>query len=210
MIRLLVIDDHPIVIDGLRQVFQETDDIQMVAEALSGVDAKDCLSTQEIDVIILDISLPDTNGMDLCKYIHAHYPHIAIIGLTTYEETSFISRLLRNGAKGYLFKNSPKEQLIEAVRTVATGDAYMSQAVNEKLIAKALNKRPQGGFIPKLTRREKEVLELIVEELTTQEIADKLSLSVSTVETHRMHLTSKLGARNTAGLVKNALLYGLI
>ncbi|MEM7375413.1 MAG: response regulator transcription factor [Bacteroidota bacterium] len=210
MIRLLVVDDHPIVIDGIRQVFQETEDILMMGEALSAREALAFLENHPIDVIILDISLPDMNGMKLCKKILSLFPHIHIIGLTTYEETSFISRMIKNGAKGYLFKNSPKEELIQAVRTVAAGASYLTKAVNEKLIAKALNKRELGRFIPKLTRREAEVLELIVEELTTQEIADRLCLSNSTIETHRMHLTAKLGARNTAGLVKNAMMYGLI
>lgn len=182
----------------------------MEGEALSAREALLFLEEHTVDVIILDISLPDGNGMQLCKKILSRYPDIRIIGLTTYEETSFISRMIKNGAKGYLFKNSPKEELIEAVRTVAAGGTYLTKAVNDKLIAKALNKRDRGSFIPKLTRRETEVLELIVEELTTQEIADRLSLSNSTVETHRMHLIAKLGARNTAGLVKNAMMYGLI
>ncbi len=119
--------------------------------------------------------------------------------------------MLRNGADGYLFKSTSESELLQAIRTVHQGQQYLSADVNQRMIAKAIQKSSgERNFIPKLTRREHQVLELISEENTTQEIADKLFLSASTIETHRMNLCSKLDARNTAGLIKKAIKFGLI
>lgn len=210
MIQLLIVDDHPIVIDGIRTMLQEATDMQLAGAAQTASEALAWLQKNEVDVIILDISLPDMDGMDLCQKILQQKPGVKIIGLTTYEEVSFITRMLRNGAKGYLFKSSVQEEMLEAIRTVYEGETYLSQSVNQKLIAKAMYGSSQSTtFIPKLTRREKEVLDCIIDEMTTQEIADKLFLSPNTVETHRKHLISKLGVRNTAGLVSKAIKFGL-
>ena len=211
MIRLFIIDDHPIIINGLSMALSKYKDIQIAGTALSAADALDWLAEQEADVALLDIALPDMDGIDLCKKIHKRHPKLKIIGLTTYGQVSFITRMLQNGALGYLYKNTSEPELIEAIRKVYNGEKYLSREANEKLIAKATNSRPQrNSFIPKITRRELEVLELIVSENTTQEIAEKLFLSSSTVETHRMNLCAKLGARNTAGLVRNAMKLGLV
>lgn len=210
MIRVLLVDDHPVVIEGLQQMLQPVPDMAVVGSALSACAAKTWLAAKETDVVMLDISLPDQDGMELCSELLSLYPDLGIIGLTTYEEVSFISRMLRNGARGYLFKNAPEEEVLEAIRAVAAGETFLGRKVNERLIAKAMNQPEGKGFIPRLTRREQEVLELIVTELTTQEIAEQLSISVSTVETHRKHLIAKLGARNVVGMVKNAIKFGLV
>ncbi len=211
MIKLFIIDDHPIVIQGIQNAVKQEEDIEITGAALSASEAINWLESNEADIVILDIGLPDMDGIDLCKFLTKNFPGIKIIGLTTFGQVSFITSLLRNGAKGYLYKNTSERELIEAIRIVFDGDQYLSKEVNEKLIAKAartLSKRE--SFIPKLTRREKEILDLIMAENTTQEIANVLHLSVSTVETHRMNLCAKLGARNLAGLVKNAIKLGLV
>lgn len=211
MIRLLIIDDHPIIINGLQGALAKYIDIKTVGTALSAKEALNWLEKNEADVVLLDIALPDIDGIDLCKKLHKLYPKLRIIGLTTFGQVSFITRMLQNGASGYLYKNTSEKELEKAIRTVYKGEKYLSKEANEKLIAKATNTRsPKASFIPKLTRREQEVLELIVSECTTQEIADKLFLSASTVETHRMNLCAKLNARNTAGLVHNAMKLGLV
>ncbi|MEM7372120.1 MAG: response regulator transcription factor [Bacteroidota bacterium] len=211
MIRLLIVDDHPIVIDGIRQMLAQTEDISLVGAVCSAQEALDWVESHEADVIILDISLPDMDGMDLCKLMVDKRPQARIIGLTTYEEVSFVSHMLRNGAQGYLFKGAAQEEVITAIRAVAQGQRYLGETVNQKLLAKAMyGSSSPSTFIPKLTRREKEVLQGIMEELTTQEIADKLFITVSTVETHRKHLISKLGVRNMAGLVQQAIKFGLV
>ncbi len=210
MIRLLIVDDHPIVISGLQNALAEQDDIEIVGHVLNASETMLWLDKAETDVILLDIGLPDMDGIDLCKLIHKQFPTIKIIGLTTYGQVSFITSMLRNGAQGYLYKNTSEHELAQAIRTVYAGGQYLSAEVNDKLIAKATRSLPKNGqLIPKLTRREKEVLELILSESTNQEIANTLFLSISTVETHRMNLCAKLGARNTAGLVKNAIKLGL-
>ena len=211
MIRLFIVDDHPIVINGLQKALAGPEDIEVVGTAMTSAQALAWLESNTADVILLDINLPDMDGIDLCRLVTKTYPSSGIIGLTTFEHVSFVTGMIRSGAKGYLYKNTSEGELITAIRTVAAGERYLSQEANEKLIAKAANTRPSAAsFIPKLTRREKEVLELIYEENTNQEIADQLFLSVSTVETHRMNLCAKLDARNTAGLVKNAIKMGLI
>lgn len=210
-IRLFIVDDHPVVINGIQSAFQGHDQIQLVGSVLNGEEALHWLSEEDADVLLLDVNLPGKDGIELCRIIRKKYPELKIIGLTTFSEASFIAGMLRNGANGYLFKNASEEELTEAILTVHAGKRYLSDEVNEKLISKATQQSSaRGGFIPKLTRREKEVLELIVEECTTQEIADCLFLSVSTVETHRMNLIAKLNAKNVAGLVKNAIKFGLV
>ncbi len=211
MVRLLIVDDHPVVINGIMKAFQDHEEIELVGSVLNGDDALNWLEDQEADVVLLDVNLPGKDGIELCKIMRRQYPELKIIGLTTFSQASFIAGMLRNGANGYLFKNASEEELTEAILTVYQGKRYLSEEVNDKLISKATQQSVgRGSFIPKLTRREKEVLELIVEECTTQEIADRLFLSVSTVETHRMNLIAKLNAKNVAGLVKNAIKFGLV
>lgn len=210
MIRLLLVDDHQIVINGLKKAIATQPDIEVAGEALNATDAIAWLDENEADVAVLDLNLPDFDGIELCKKIRKKHPPLKVIGLTTYGQVSFITEMLRNGASGYLFKNTSEEEIVSAIRSVHSGQQYLSAEVNAKLIAKA-TKQPDNShrFIPKLTRREREVLELIISECTNQEIAERLFISVSTVETHRMNLCAKLGARNTAGLVKNAIKFGL-
>ena len=211
MIQLLIVDDHPIVIQGIENAITKESNIEVAGTALNAEQAIKWLTAHHADVILLDIALPDMDGIDLCKYIHKNFPAAKIIGLTTFGQVSFITSMLRNGAKGYLYKNTSEEELVNAIKTVHEGQQYLSREVNEKLIAKAARTLPKReSFIPKLTRREKEILDLIIAENTTQEIADLLHLSVSTIETHRMNLCAKLGARNMAGMVKNAIKLGLV
>lgn len=211
IIKVILVDDHKIVLNGIQETLLEARDIKVVATALSGAQLIANLELHpEANVVILDINLPDIDGMELCKKIKKTHPKIGVIGLTTFSQASFIAQMLRNGANGYLFKNTSEEELLQAIRAVHAGSQYLSQEVNRKLLMRAMSKKASDKtFIPKLTRRETEVLQLIIEEHTNQEIADKLYLSVSTVETHRMNLCSKLDARNTAGLVKKAIKFGL-
>ena len=210
-IRLVIIDDHQIVINGIKGVVNTTDDIELVGTGLNAEELLKFLESHNTDLILMDINLPGMDGIKLCKHVKNQYPEIKIIGLTTFSQASFIAEMLRNGADGYLFKNTSEEELLKALRTVHAGSQYLSNEVNQKLVQRAMSKsQSEKGFIPKLTRRENEVLQLIIEENTNQEIAEKLFLSTSTIETHRMNLCAKLDARNTAGLVKNAIKFGLV
>ncbi len=168
------------------------------------------LSKQQPNILLLDINLPDGNGIDFCKQLMGLYPKMRIIALSSFSEIAFVKRILGNGASGYLLKNTSKEELVDAFRTVSEGGQYLQRDIQKKLLQSSLGQRRTASFIPKLTRREKEVLTAISAELTTQEIADKLFICVKTVETHRMNLISKLGARNSVGLVRIALEKGLL
>ena len=210
-IKVFVVDDHMIVINGIVSALDGQIDIDFVGYALNADEAQTWLSQHEADVILLDIHIPGIDGMELCKILKKNYPQLRIVGLTSFTQVSFISEMLRNGADGYMFKSTSEHELIEAIRTVFRGEQYLSNEVSKRIVSKTISKSAgESNFIPKLTRRELQVLELISEEYTNQEIAKKLFLSVSTVETHRMNLSSKLDARNTAGMVKKAIKFGLI
>mgnify|MGYP001304179789 CR=1 FL=1 len=209
MITVAIVDDHPLVIQGLRTVLDASGKIQVIGAAQSGGELMQWLLTSQPEVLLLDIDLPDNDGIELCKMVLKDYPGIRILALTAYSQVSFIESMVKNGAKGYLFKNTSESELIAAIEALHAGKEYFSEAVYKKMLFK--DKFQRGApFVPKLTRREKEILELIFQEKTNQEIASELFISVSTVETHRTNLCSKLNARNTAGLVKNALKFGLL
>lgn len=208
-INVFIVDDHQVVLDGLSSILSRFEDVNLMGQAMNGLDALEFLGKNNVDVAIIDINLPGMDGVDLCKAIKTNHPDYKVLALTTFNEVSFITRIMKCGASGYLLKNTSGEELIEAIRKAHAGEQYLSKEVQATLISSSFGKKEES-FIPKLTRREKEVLKLIIDEMTTKEIAEKLFISVATVETHRLHLLNKLGARNTAGLVKTAIQKGLI
>ena len=165
------------------------------------------MKNAHVDVVLLDINLPDISGIDLCKKIHSEFPQIKIIGISTFSERSYISRMIENGASGYLIKSSSKEEIAEAIDTVLKDKMYLS--VSMEHIAKPLSILPPGS-LPALTKREKEILQLISEGLTNHQIAEKLFISPLTVDSHRKNLLTKLNANNTASLVRVAIENGII
>ena len=208
--KIAITDDHVMVLKGIESMLSETKEIVVVGTYETGKQTIENLKKDAPDVLLLDINLPDADGIELCKKILKEHPALKIIALTNFDEISFVKRILNNGASGYLLKNTQRIELLEALKTVLSGEQYLQKSIKNKILNKAIGKRESNLFMPKLTRREQEVLKAIAEELTTQEIAEKLFVSVKTVETHRMNLMSKLGARNSVGLIKNALEKGLI
>lgn len=208
-IKLFIVDDHQLVLDGISSMLSGSKEIELTGQAINAQDALLFLKSVEVDVAIIDINLPDMDGIDLCKEITSKYKNIKVMALTTFNEASFITRFMKNGASGYLLKNTSASDLIKAIITVNTGGQYLPAEVQSTLVSASIGS-DKKTFIPKLTRREKEVLTLIVDELTTKEIAEKLFISVATVETHRLHLLNKMEVRNTAGLVKIAIRKGLV
>jgi DNA-binding NarL/FixJ family response regulator len=150
------------------------------------------------------------DGIEVCKKLMDQNKDLRILTISSFKESGLVKSMIQAGASGYLLKNADKSVLIEAIRSVHGGEQFIQKELNEQLVAEALNKPVQSSYIPRLTRREKEVLQLIIDEFTTQEIADKLSISPKTVETHRLNLLLKLEAKNTAGLVKIALQKNLV
>ncbi len=209
MINIIITDDHVMVTKGLKSMLETIDNFNIINIFHTGQVLLDTLETTKPDILLLDINLPDISGLDLCKTINKQYPEIKIIALTNYNEISFVKNMMRNGAKGYLLKNTSQDELVKAIQIVYNGENYLPSSIKDKLLEDSFGVK-SNSFIPKLTRREKEVLEKIAEELTNQEIADTLFISIKTVESHRNNLLQKFEVRNTAGLIKEAYTKGLL
>lgn len=210
MIKVLIVDDHKVLADGLHLILHEEPEILPIGSAGTAKDALDAISKNEIDLILLDVNLPDMNGISLCKIILKNYPQKKVLAMSMYDKPSYIKQMFRAGAKGYILKNSGQENFIKAIKIVMAGEVYLSIAVT-KMLSKGGNYTTNNpGSIPELTKREQEILKLIADELTTGEIAEKIYLSLPTIETHRRNLLIKFGARNTAGLIRSAAELGLI
>jgi DNA-binding NarL/FixJ family response regulator len=210
MIKLIIADDHQMFIDGVKALLAAEPDISVVAEALNGAALLSLLKEVSADIILLDVNMPEMDGIEATRQIRLLYPEIRIIMLTMYNNEEFIFSLMNAGASGYMLKNTGRKELLEAIQTVYNGKLFYSKEVADTIL-QSIPKKPEQQKLEsaQLTEREKEVLKLIAQEFTTQEIADKLFISPNTVETHRKNLMSKLNARNIAGLVKFALQTGL-
>lgn len=203
-IQVFIVDDHYMVIEGIRTLLQGEMGIELVGHASNAASCLSFLQSRQPDVILMDISMPDISGVDLCKEVRAKYPSVFVIGLSTFNQFTFIDAMMENGASGYLLKNADKEEIIEAICTVAKGKTYLSDEAASTL------KHAAHEDSPVLTRRENEVLKLIADGQTNPEIAGKLFLSLSTVDTHRKSLMRKLNIKNTALLIRYAIEHKLI
>jgi DNA-binding NarL/FixJ family response regulator len=202
--KIFIVDDHYMVIEGIRSLLQNEKSIEWMGHAMNAGSCLAFLKQQLPDVILMDISMPDKSGIDLCKEVKEKYPSVFIIGLSTFNQQSFIQKMMENGASGYVLKNATQEELMEGVETVMKGKTYLSDEAAQSL------RKSSNGDMPVLTRREKEVLELIAEGMTNGEIAQKLFIGVTTVDTHRKNLLAKFQAKNTASLIRTATQLHLI
>lgn len=209
---ILLVDDHKIMIDGLKMLFENESDIQVNFEAQTGEQALRMVADHEIDIVLLDINLPDISGFEVCKGIKSIKPAVKVIALTMHDEAGYISKMAKVGVDGYILKNTGKGEIMRAIDTVMNDEKYYSAEVTKSLILGTPKERKpkSSDFIQKLTRREKEILQLIVDEMTTDEMAKKLFISSTTVISHRKSLLRKLNAKNSAGLVKKAYEFGLL
>lgn len=198
-IKLFIVDDHYMVIEGIHSLLQKENDIEWMGHATNAESCLGYLQQQLPDVILMDISMPGMSGIELCREVKEKYPAVFVIGLSTFNQQSFIQKMMENGASGYVLKNATREELIEAIQTVMKGKEFLSFDA-----ATALRKPEIQPSVPLITRREKEVLELIADGMTNVEIAQKLFLSSTTVDTHRKNLLAKFEAKNTASLVRIA------
>lgn len=214
MLRIAIADDHAMFVEGIESILNTEESLQVVDKCFDGESVFKMLRNNDIDVILLDINLPDMSGIEVAKRINSEFPQVKVIALSMYNEESIVSEMLKNGAQGYILKNTGRVELVQAIETVAIGQTYFSKEVTETimggLLKKSTPKRTDMFLIPKLSLREKEVLALIVKEYTTPEIAEKLFISLKTAESHRANLISKLNVRNTAGLVRAAIQYKLL
>jgi DNA-binding NarL/FixJ family response regulator len=214
-IKVIITDDHKIIRVGLRGLLDREEDIAVVGEAESAEDTLTLLAGQPADVVLMDIDLGETNGIQATRSIKQLYPDLHVLGLTMHEEADFIIKMLEAGASGYLLKNAGREELLTAIHTVAKGDSYFSQKVSSTLLQAITHQKGAAADIKKqlqtpLSEREIEVLRLIAQEFSNGEIAEKLFISIRTVDTHRRNLLEKLQVKNTVGLVKYALDKGII
>ncbi|HXB39976.1 MAG TPA: response regulator transcription factor [Bacteroidia bacterium] len=206
MIKIIIADDHSIIRDGLKAMLEKNDFCKIVGEAANGEELLRLLKGTPCDVVCTDISMPVMDGVEATKQIIKNFPKTKVMCLSMHEEAGFIKKMMEAGAVGYVFKDSTKDELKEAIQAVHGGKKYF----NQKLFDILLNMESTGKEVSVLSSREKEILKLIAEEYTNPEIAEKLFLSVRTVDTHRQNLIQKLDVKNTAGLVKYAIKSGLV
>ncbi len=203
--KIAITDDHKMVLRGIESMLENTKEIQVVGAYNNANETIKNIDKDQPDILLLDINLPDINGIDLSKQLLKKYPDLKIIALTSHDDISFVKRMLKNGVHGYLLKNTDKIELLEAFKTVLSGELYLQKDIHKKTLNQTIKNTTDNRLKPNLTRREQDVLIAISEELTTQKISEKLFISPKTVETHRMNIMSKLGAKNSVGIIKIAI-----
>ena len=201
MTKVFIVDDHNVVIEGILSLLQNSDENVVVGTAQNATNCLYFLEKNKVDVILMDINLPDMNGIDLCNEVKKTYSEIKILALSTFNQISYINKMMSNGASGYLLKNITKDELQQAIYTVMEGRTYHSFEVNEIIKIAKNNARS----LPILTKRETDILKLVAAGLTNPQIGEKLFISTDTVDSHRKNLHSKLGVNNTAMLVRYAI-----
>ncbi|WP_028787934.1 response regulator [Terrimonas ferruginea] len=200
---LFIVDDHYIVIEGIRALLLNEESIEWMGHATNAESCLSFLKLQQPEIILMDINLPDKSGIDLCKEVTSLYPSVQVIGLSTFNQQTVVHDMVENGASGYLLKNATKEEIMLALRTVQRAEIYLSEEVAAALRVPVEKKPP-------ITRREKEVLQLIAQGYTNIEIAEQLFISTATVNTHRKSLLEKFEAKNTAILIGRANKLGIV
>lgn len=209
-IKLAIIDDHKVVVDGLLSMLSSEQRIQVVLAVQTADELNNKLQESSPDILLMDIQMPGISGIDLAYSVLKAYPELRIIAFSSFDESHYIKQILRNGAKGYLLKNADRQTIIEAIFQVAEGENYIDERLKSSLLQESIFGHKRSMHDIPLTNRETEILRLIAEEFTNQEIAEKLFIGLRTVETHRLNLNQKLGVKTSAGLVKQAIKRGLI
>lgn len=199
-INLLLVDDHPVVIEGIKSLLKEAPHIHVAAACTTGAQAREEMAKKKIDIILLDINLPDTSGIDLCFELKKKHKDLRIIALSNYSERSMINKMIENGASGYLLKNAGSKELLDAIDAALSNKHFFSAAVTEKLLEPG-----EPTIIPRLTRREKEILQLIADGESSSAIAEKLFISLLTVETHRRNIIQKFQTQNMFSVLRIAI-----
>ena len=208
MIRIAIADDHAIVREGLKRIVSSCEGMQVVGEAADGTEVMQRVRTLDIDLLMLDLSMPGRSGMELIKLVRAEKPRLRILVLSMHQEMQYAVRAIKSGASGYLTKESAPAQLEQAIRKIASGGAFISDEVAQQL---ALGAMPGSAAVPheSLSNREFEVLRLLAGGISVTEIAGQLNLSVKTVSTHKANLMQKMSLANSTELVRYAIRHGL-
>ena len=204
LIRLIIADDHPVIIGGLKTILEKEEGISLIAEVHNGLELLELLKEQEADVILMDVNMPEMNGVEATKQVRRLHPEIKILAFSQYQEKRFVKQMLKTGASGYLLKNSAASEIINAILITHEGGMFLSPEL-PNIFANSKKKKQSNYFFPDLTKRELVIVKQIYLENNSQEISDHLGISRSTVECHRSNILLKVGVKNTAGLVKWAI-----
>ena len=209
--QILIVDDHPIVRHGLGQLIDDTTGLSVCGSASNHAEALLALKQTSTDLVIVDLSLGDESGLDLVKTLHSLHPDLPVLVLSMHDEAYYADRVLRAGAMGYIMKQEAAEQMISAIHQVLSGNVYLSESMAASMLTRFVGRKVVRGGTPvdHLTDRELQVLGLIGKGLGTRQIAEKLHLSVKTVENHREHIKAKLKLRTSAELVRYAVRWEL-
>lgn len=209
-IKIILVDDHQLVRDGIKSLLTGIPDIAIIGEAPGASGLFGILDKMKPDILIMDISLPEISGIEITKKITAEYPGIRVLMLSMYTNEEFIFNSIKAGAKGYLPKNTSREELMEAIYAINKGEEFFGESISKVMLKSYIKRashegKPEQSSGELLTGREIEILKLYVEGLINKEISDKLDISIRTVETHKNHIMRKLGLKSTVELVKYAI-----
>src|SRR5580698_5108116 len=207
-IRILLADDHAVVRQGFRMLLSAHEDLEIVGEAGNGREAVELAARLRPDVVVMDVTMPELNGIEATRRLTADNPHVRVVALSMHKDSVYVREILRAGARGYLLKDSISSDLLAAVRAVARGEGYLSPGVSDAVLDDY--RRHVTDPIDLLTSREREVLQMIAEGKTNKDIANILNLSVYTVDAHRGHIMEKLNLHSGNELVRFAVRYGLV
>ena len=211
-IKVILVDDHAVIRSGLRMLLEAQDDITILGEAESGQEAIEQVRSLRPDIVLMDIKMPDMNGIAATEVIKKEFPDTAVLALTMYEDDQYFFEMLKAGASGYIPKRAAPDDLVSAIRIVSQGDVFLYPSLASRLVQDYLKRVESGEQLihDDLTPREREVLELIAEGLTNNEIAQELVISTKTVDRHRENIMRKLDLHSGIALVKYAIKIGLI
>jgi len=212
-IKIFLVDDHQIVRDGIKSLLQNAPELVISGEASSGKELLARIALSDTDIILMDISIPDISGIELTKQVNENYPKIKVLILSMYTQEDFIVNAIAAGAKGYLPKNTTRPELLKAINEIYEGNEYYSDAISKIILENYIsNVRKAKDAEPEkdkeedlLSSREKQILQMVVEEYSNQEIANKLFISIRTVESHKNHIMQKLGIKSIVELIKYAI-----
>ena len=206
MIKILLVDDHRLIRDGIRFYLESEEDISIVGEASNGKEGIIFLekNPDAVDVVLTDISMPEMNGVDFTLAIQKQFPNVKVIALTMIKDSQYVKQMLQAGASGYLLKNAREKEIKEAIGVVSKGGTFYAQEATQAIMD-FMSKKKQSDDVVSISAREKEVLRLVIDEMSNQEIADKLFISIRTVEAHKRNLLEKTNSKTLAGLVKYAM-----
>lgn len=206
-VKIIICDDHPLITQGLQSFLENKSGFEICGVAKNTAELFDLLKNTEADILLLDVNLPDGNGIDICKEVKNNLPQLKIIGLSNFNERSVIIRMLNNGASGYLVKSSPMDEIVKAITEVWQDGIYLGKEA-QIILASILNN--ESLELPPITKREKEVLEFLAQGLTSGEIANKMFISSQTVDSHRKNLMQKFEVNKTVNLLQKAKEFGIL